>query len=132
MGNKQVILQSRRFFSEEFKRTLVKEYEKGQFSILELSRLHQIEGTILYRWVYKYSTYNKKKKMVVEFEDSSTNKLNKMELRIKELERIVGQKQIKIDYLEKMIDLAKDRYDIDLKKNSDTSHSGGSRLIEKT
>jgi hypothetical protein len=69
--------------------------------------------------------------MVVEYEESSTNKLKQMELRLKELERIVGQKQIKIDYLEKMIELAKDHYDIDLKKNFGTPLSDGSRLIEK-
>ena len=41
------------------------------------------------------------------------------------MEQIVGQKQIKIDFLEKMIDLAKEELDIDIKKNSDTLQSGG-------
>jgi hypothetical protein len=39
---------------------------------------------------------------------------------------VVGQKQIKIDYYEKMIDLAKEELDIDLKKNFDTPQSTGS------
>ena len=46
--------------------------------------------------------------------------------RIAELERIVGQKQLNIDYLEKVIELAKEELGIDIKKNSDTPQSGGS------
>jgi len=57
--------------------------------------------------------------------DSATRKLKGLEIKIKELEQIVGQKQIKIDYLEKMIDLAKEELDIDIKKNSGTPQSGG-------
>lgn len=58
------------------------------------------------------------------------NKVKSLENRIKELERLLGQKQVKIDYMEKMIDLAKQEYDIDIKKNSDTPPSSGSGLIE--
>jgi transposase len=39
---------------------------------------------------------------------------------------MVGQKQIKIEFLEKMIDLAKDELDIDIKKNYNTLQSTGS------
>ena len=73
----------------------------------------------------KYSTYNKKSVKIVEMNESGTKKLKDFELRIKELEQIVGQKQLKIDYLEKMIELAKKELNIDIKKNSDTLQSGG-------
>jgi predicted RNase H-like nuclease (RuvC/YqgF family) len=59
-------------------------------------------------------------------EKSSTQKLKDLEKKVKELERIVGQKQIKIDYLEKMIDLAKEELKVDIKKNFDTPPSSGS------
>jgi len=52
--------------------------------------------------------------------ESSLQKLKAYEKRIKELEQIVGQKQIKIDYLEKIIDLSSQHFDTDLKKNSNT------------
>lgn len=131
MKKKQVHLRPRRLFTEDFKRSLIKEYESGKFSILELGNLHQIKVSLIYRWIYKYSIYNKKKVMVVEYEDSSMKRLKEMELRIKELERIVGQKQIKIDYLEKMIEIAGEQYNIDVKKNFDTPHSNGSNHIEE-
>jgi transposase-like protein len=125
MGIKKVQINSRRVFSEEFKKARVKEYEGGTFTVSELSRLFGVHATIVYRWIYKYSVYNKKSVKVVEMKDSATSKLKELQTKIKELEQIVGQKQIKIDYLEKMIDLAKEELDIDIKKNSDTLQSSG-------
>jgi hypothetical protein len=58
--------------------------------------------------------------------ESSEHKIKALEKKIKELERMVGMKQIKIDFLEKVIDLAKEEFKIDIKKNSDTSQSGTS------
>ena len=63
--------------------------------------------------------------------DSQAHKMKQLEARIKELEQAVGQKQMNIDYLEKMIDLAKEHYDIDVKKNSNILHYGGSKNIKK-
>lgn len=125
MGIKKVEINSRRVFSEEFKKARIKEYESGKFTVKEIGRLFRIQTAVIYRWIYKYSTYNKKSVKVVEMGESSTKKLKDFELRIKELEQIVGQKQLKIDYLEKMIELAKEEFNIDIKKNSDTLQSGG-------
>jgi transposase len=127
MGTKKVGIHSKRVFSEGFKKARVQEYESGKFTINELSRLYNIQKNVVYRWVYKYSNYIKKSVKVVEMSESSTKKLKDMELRIKELEQIVGQKQLKIDYLEKMIELAKEEFNIDIKKNSGTPQSGGSK-----
>jgi hypothetical protein len=48
--------------------------------------------------------------------DSSTQKMKELQARIRELEGAAGRKQIKIDYLEKMMEIAKDELDIDIKK----------------
>jgi transposase-like protein len=125
MGIKKVEINSRRVFNEEFKKARIKEYESGKFTVKEIGRLFRIQTAVIYRWIYKYSTYNKKSVKVVEMDESSTKKLKDFELRIKELEQIIGQKQLKIDYLEKMIELAKEELNIDIKKNSDTLQSGG-------
>jgi hypothetical protein len=63
--------------------------------------------------------------------DSQVQKLKELEQKVKDLERIVGQKQIAIDYLEKMIEIAEDELKIDIKKNSNTPQSGGSKTIKK-
>lgn len=127
MGTTKIRINQKRNFSEEFKKARIREYESGKFTIQELSRLFEIQSSIIYRWIYRYSVYNKKSVKVVEMADSGTKKLKDLESRIKDLERVVGQKQLTIDYLEKMIELAKEKYDIDIKKNSNTSQSNGSK-----
>ena len=128
---KKITLKNSRIFSEDFKRTCVKEYETGQFSVRELSRLYHIQTVVIYRWIHKFSTYNKRKIKVVEMADSSKHKIKELQKRIAELERIVGQKQLNIDFLDKMIELAKDQYGIDIKKNFDTPRSPGSEKTSK-
>lgn len=125
-------INSQRRFSEEFKRKLVDDFEKGVMSVVQMERFYGIGNSLIYGWIYKYSTYNEKKIRIVEMKDSQTNKLKELEEKVKELERTVGQKQIMIDYLEKMIDLAKETYSIDIKKNSNTLPSGGSRTTDKS
>lgn len=128
---KKITIKSSRVFSEEFKKARVKDYETGQFSVLELSKLYSIQTVILYRWIYKFSAYNKRRIKIVEMADSSKQKLKDLQKRISELEQIVGQKQLNIDFLEKMIELAKDNYGIDVKKNFDTPPSTGSGKTSK-
>lgn len=125
------LLQKRRAFSEEFKRSIVKEFESGRFSVKQLSRLHKIAYQTVYRWIYKYSTVNEKGIRIVEKSQSSSQKVKDQEKRIAELERALGQKQMKIDYLEKMMELASTELDIDIKKNFNTSQLGGSGNTEK-
>ncbi|TXE03450.1 transposase [Gelidibacter salicanalis] len=124
-------LKKHRIYSEEFKLQIVHDFESGQFSVIQLEKLHGISNPTIYKWIYKFSTFNEKGSRVVEMKDSSTQKLKQLQTRIKELEAIVGRKQISIDYLEKMIDIAKDEFDIDIKKNSNTPQSTGSKHIKK-
>ncbi len=117
-------------FSEEFKKSRIKEFEDGSFTVKQISKMFSLSEPLIYKWIYKYSNYNTKKCIVVEEKDSSSQKLKNFEKRVAELERILGQKQIRIDYLEKMIDIAKEDYDIDIKKNWDTLQSNGLESIE--
>lgn len=57
---------------------------------------------------------------------STDQKLKDLHQTIAELERALGQKQIKVDFLEKMIALAEAEYDLDLKKSSFTKPLNGS------
>ena len=63
--------------------------------------------------------------------DSSSQKMKELEARVKELESVVGRKQIMIDYLEKMMEIAKEELDIDIKKNFGTPQSTGSGKTKK-
>jgi transposase len=119
-------IRKHRNFSEGFKRQLVSEFESGKYSVGQLEKLHGISNSLIYRWIYKYSKFNEKGYRIIEMKKSSTQKVKEMEKRIADLERALGQKQIKIDYLEKMIDIAMDEFKIDIKKNFNTPPSGGS------
>ena len=119
-------LQKRRVYSDEFKREMVSLFESGKFSVLQLEKLYGVSDSVIYRWIYKFSTFNEKGIRIVEMKESSTNKLRELEEKVRQLERIVGQKQIQIDFLEKMIDIAKEDLQIDIKKNYSTQPSNGS------
>ena len=93
--------------------------------------MHGISNVSIYSWIYKFSTFNEKGFRVVEMKGSSSRKMKELEARVKELEGAVGRKQIEIDYLEKMMDIAKDELKIDIKKNFDTSQSTGSGKTKK-
>lgn len=105
------LLQKNRTFSAEFKRGMVKYFESGRLSVGQLGRLHKID----LQTIYKYSSVNERGIRIVEKSQSSTQRMKDQEKRIAELERALGQKQMKIDYLEKMMDLAKEELDIDIK-----------------
>ena len=128
---KRITIRPSRVFTEEFKKNCVNDYESGQLTVKELSKLYSIQTVIIYRWIYKYSAYNKRRIKVVEMADSSKQKIKELNKRIEELERIVGQKQLNIDFLEKMIEIAKQQFGIDIKKNSDTPPSTGSEKTSK-
>ena len=120
------LIQKQRKYSEDFKRSIVQDFESGKFSVVQLERLHNISNQSIYNWIYKFSHSNEHGQRIVEMKDSSTQKLKALEQRVKELEQVVGRKQIEIDYPEKMIDIAKEELQIDIKKNFSTPQSNGS------
>ena len=120
-----------RKYSIEFKQKLVKEFESGKQSVHELERLYGVSNVSIYKWIYKYSTFNQKGYRIVEHKQSSTSRVKELEKRIKELESIVGRKQIQIDFLETMIDVAKDELDIDIRKKYSTPQSSDSEKKSK-
>ena len=120
-----------RIYLEDFKRSVVKLFESGELSILQLEKLYGISNASIYNWVYKFSIFNAKGSRIIEMTESSQSKLAQLSKKVKELEQIVGQKQITIDYLEKMIDLAKSDLDIDIKKNYSFQPSAGSKKTGK-
>ncbi len=123
-------IQKQRRYTTDFKKQIVKDFESGKFSVLQLEKLHGINNASIYKWIYKYSKFNEKDYRIIEMKKSSSKKVKDLEKKVKELERIVGSKQLMIDYLEKMMEIAKDELDIDIKKNYGTRPSIGSKKIE--
>lgn len=115
-----------RRFSENFKRSKVKEIELGFSTATEVSRQYQVTRANVHRWIRKFGTMSDKKfKLIVESE-SDTRQLLALKKKVAELERIIGQKQILIDFKDKMIELAEEEYGVDIKKKYSTQPLPGS------
>ena len=117
--------QSRRF-SDNFKKTKVREMEQGRTSVSEISKQYEVSTVNVYRWLSKFgSMKNKQERMVVET-NSDTRELLELKKKVAELERIVGQKQVLLDFKDKMIDIAEETYGVDIKKKFSTKPSATS------
>ena len=114
-----------RYFSEDFKREKVSEIDRNIIGISEVCREYQVSRAAVYKWIYKYSQMRKKGIRQVIEPESEAKKLESLRKQIKELERIIGEKQIKLDFQEKMIELAEKAYKVDIKKKFSGKHSSG-------
>lgn len=120
-----------RAFSPEFKRKKVQEIEGKVTTIREISRQYAVSQSAVRKWLKVYSTqYQTGIRTIVESE-SDTKKIIELQKKIAELERLVGQKQIQIDFTAKMIELAEEYYGIDIKKKFESKPSFGSGDTEK-
>jgi transposase len=106
----------RRNFSDSFKIQKVRELESGKTKVSELCKQYELADKSVYRWLKKYgSMKNKHERTIVETE-SDTRQLLELKKKVAELERLIGQKQIQLEFKDKMIDLAEQIYGVDIKK----------------
>jgi transposase-like protein len=121
-----------RSFSEDFKRSKIRELERNISSISDICKTYSVSRTSVYRWIYKYSAMTKKQvKQVVEAK-SDTQKIKVLQERIKELERIIGQKQLLLEFKDKMIEIAEATYNVDIKKKVGSKLSSGTTSTGKS
>lgn len=105
-----------RIFSDEFKKERVSEIEQGIYRVVDISRLYEVSSTSVYQWLYRYGVkYQKGVRMVVEHE-SEQSKRAVLESRVAELERLLGQKQVELEYLQRVIKEGDELLGCDLKK----------------
>jgi transposase-like protein len=121
---------SRRHFSDSFRIQKVRELETGKTKVSELCKQYEVSDTTVYRWLNKFGTMKDKKERLIIETDSDTKQLLSLKKKIADLERIVGQKQILIDFQEKMIELAEEAYGVDIKKKFSTEQSNTSGITE--
>lgn len=119
-----------RYFSESFRRKKVSEIERNISTIAEISREYQVSITAVRKWIYKYSAMLKKGERQVVESKSDTRKIQQLKDQVKELEHIIGQKQLLIDFQQKAIELAEQEYGIDIKKKFGDKPYSGSGITE--
>ncbi|TVQ03452.1 MAG: transposase [Balneolaceae bacterium] len=124
-------LRQRRSFSPTLRKQIVGFIESGKLSVTAASREYMVSTTSIYRWIHRYSTYNKKGNVLVVDKHTQLEKIKNLQQKIAELEQAVGHKQMQIDYYEKFIDLASEEVGQDLKKKYATDASSGSSKTSK-
>ena len=118
-------IRERRIFSEEVKKKAVKDLTVKRTTIKALMNEHQISQQTVYRWLYKYSPYHEQKCTLVVQMKSEETKNYELQKRIAELERVVGQKQLELDFLNKLLEVGSSELGFDLKKNFNTPPLSG-------
>jgi len=121
----------RRRFSDEFKQKKVREIEIGKTKVSEISKQYQVTATNVYRWISKYGTMKEKEERLIVESQSDTRELLSLKEKVAELEQIIGQKQVQLDFKDKMIEIAEEKYGIDIKKKHSTSQSNTSGKTDK-
>jgi transposase len=132
---KKTHLLQRKVYSEEFRKQIVKDIESGNCTVLQASREYDINRQTVYNWLYNYSHHLKKNKILVVEQQSEQYKRKELEQKLKDLEAIVGRKQIEIDMLNQLIEIANKEYQTDLKKNilkTSLSGSGSTKGLNIT
>lgn len=120
-----------RRFSEGFKKQKVKEIEMGKLRVCDLVREYEVTSTNVHRWIRKFGLMKDKPARVIVETDSDTRELISLRQKIADLERIIGQKQLLLDFQNKLIELAEQTYGIDIKKKCSTPPCDTSGNTEK-
>jgi len=125
-------IRERRIFSEEIKKKIIKDLVSKRTTIRSVMTEHQVSGNKVYRWLYKYSLHHEQKCTLVVQMQSEELKNTELRQRIAELERVIGQKQLEIDFLNKLLEIGSGELGFDLKKSfsppplNGTGSTGGS------
>jgi len=91
-------MRERRSFSNDFKKQIVESIVSGSATQAELAREHRISPVMINRWKKDYKTGK-------FFENVSSQDMAKLELRIRDLERLVGRLTLENEILKKIRDL---------------------------
>lgn len=115
--SKKTNLTQVRHFSVDLKKTVVTQIEQGDLSVTQASRSYGVAPQTVYNWLYKYSSHLKKGVRLVVEKESIGTEMEALKRRINELEAALGRKSLESDLYGKIIELASQELDLDLKKN---------------
>jgi transposase-like protein len=115
----------RRYFSEEARRTIVKEIEDG-LSKAEASRKYEVSLPAIHKWIQKYSVHYQACLVKVVEHLSESNKVKKLEAELERAYAMLGRTKASMIFLEMIIEKANEGLGVDLKKNFDPTPSSRS------
>jgi len=129
-SNVRISLRQRRIFSDKLKKKIVKDIETGKVSVTAVSREYQVSIASIYLWLKKFSGHLHSSTTLVMQMDSEQYRSKELEKKVIELEAALGRKQMEVDYLNKLIEIAGEELGTDIKKNISIPASDGSGKIK--
>jgi transposase len=123
-------LRTRRYFSEELRKDIVKKIESKYLSVSAASREYEVSDTSIYRWIYRYSLHLKKGIRLVMEKNNHDGRIKALQERLAALEQAVGQKQMEIDILNKMLEFGSEDVGFDIKKKFGGKYSSGTKTTK--
>ena len=124
-----VCLRPRRIFSDSLKKKIIQDIQQRKVNVSGVCREYQVSYQSVYVWLKKFSPHLYPNTTTVMEMDSEQYKTKELEKKVAELEAALGRKQMEIDFLNKLIDIADQDLGTDIKKNIATRVSTGT---EKT
>ncbi|NOT37381.1 MAG: transposase [Saprospiraceae bacterium] len=115
-----------RKFTDSFKIKKVREIERGKASISEIVKAYEVSPSNVYKWLSTFGIMAKKVDKIVVQTESDTQEIISLRKKVADLERLVGQKQILLEFKDKMIEIAEEVYGVDINKKYGTSPSNTS------
>lgn len=122
---KKESLRTLRVFSTQIKQSVVRDIENGKCSAAQAGRELGVCTQTVYKWIYRYSRYLQKSKIMVVEDQSEAYRTKGLEQRIKELEAALGRKGLELEYYKCLIEVAEEHYHVDIKKNLGPTVSKG-------
>lgn len=106
-------------YSLAFQQKVVHEIESGELSIGDARRLYDIRGNeTIQSWIGKLGKNHLLNKVVrIEMKDEK-DRIKELEKKIRQLESALADEHIKNIVLESLVDIAREKYGIDLKKKN--------------
>lgn len=120
-----------RFFSESFRKAKVREIERNLTTVRLVSKEYDVSATAVYNWLHKYSLLRARQMRQIVEPMSDAHKIKELRKKIQELEQLVGQKQIQLEFKDKLIEIAEQMYQVDIKKKLGSQLSDGSGTTDK-
>jgi len=115
-SKKFVSLNGRQYYSESFKKFVVRQVESGKISKEEAKYKYQIRGnSAVLNWCRQYGKNNYYKKTRLSMSKDKTAEAA-YKRRIKELEKELSDAKLRVKYLECVIDVAEDEMGIEIEK----------------
>lgn len=114
-----------RSFSDSFKLQKVRDIQQGKCKVSEVCKQYEVSSTNVYRWIDKFGVMKNKTERIIVETQSDTQELLRLKNQLAELERLLGRKQIELEFTNKLIEIAEEKHGIEIKKKTSTTQSAG-------